>query len=326
MNLTPIDFNNPTHCEAMAGLWTGACGPALALSPRFVQYSTRPIKNIVQNGWFAWREGEPLGFVIASKLDVMTSDNDEAGPSDRGWISAIATLPETQRQGIGTTLLAWAEGWLADLGCHQIMLGANFRPFVPGLPMELGTESFFLRHGYAQADMVWDMAANLAKYSPPSILREVEGAVRPAQPGQEQALLAFLSQEFPGRWHNEFDQFVAEGGRISDYMLLWTERGITGFCRVTFEDSQRTVERFYPYQLPRPWGQLGPIGISQAERGMGFGASLLDAGLRRLHNNGINGCVIDWTTQVDFYAKFGFKQYRSYLQMVKSLKKPHSHS
>ncbi|MEZ4560001.1 MAG: hypothetical protein R2854_26760 [Caldilineaceae bacterium] len=34
----------------------------------------------------------------------------------------------------------------------------------------------------------------------------------------------------------------------------------------------------------------------------GQGAAVLDAGLRRLHNNGVNGCVIDWTDLVDFTA------------------------
>ena len=47
--------------------------------------------------------------------------------------------------------------------------------------------------------------------------------------------------------------------------------------------------------------------------------AVLDAGLRRLHNNGINGCVIDWTDLVEFYGKFGFTPYRKYVQLVKAL-------
>ena len=51
----------------------------------------------------------------------------------------------------------------------------------------------------------------------------------------------------------------------------------------------------------------------------GGGAALLDAGLRRLHDNGVNGCVIDWTTLIGFYGKFGFEQYREYAMMGRAL-------
>ena len=131
--------------------------------------------------------------------------------------------------------------------------------------------------------------------------------------------MAFLAREFAGRWHYSCQEFLDEGGRISDFMLLWTETGIEGFCQLTFEDSARPLERFYPYQLSRPWGQLGAIGVSEHLRGQGFGSALLDAGLRRLHSNGVNGCVIDWTTVVDFYAKFGFSKYRQYWSLMKAL-------
>ena len=62
------------------------------------------------------------------------------------------------------------------------------------------------------------------------------------------------------------------------------------------------------------------IGVSADRRGHGYGAALLDAGLRRLHDNGINGCVIDWTGLVDFYARFGFERYRSYTMLARSLR------
>jgi predicted N-acetyltransferase YhbS len=100
-------------------------------------------------------------------------------------------------------------------------------------------------------------------------------------------------------------------------MLLWTDRGVDGFCLLTFEDSAQPLERFYPYQLPRPWGQLGAVGVSVDRRGRGFGAALVDAGLRRLHDNGVNGCVIDWLVIEEFYAKFGFSKLRDYQQLYK---------
>jgi hypothetical protein len=46
---------------------------------------------------------------------------------------------------------------------------------------------------------------------------------------------------------------------------------------------------------------------------------LLDAGLRRLHNSGINGCVIDWTTLLGFYGKCGFRPYRKWAPLWRAL-------
>ncbi len=238
-----------------------------------------------------------------------------------GWIDALAVAQPFQRQGIGRELLTHATQWLAAQGCSGASVGGSLRPFVPGVPTELKSEGFFRRVGFVSAwedGLVWDVARDLSDYAAMPGLDRLPCAARPAGPGDRLALLGFLEREFPGRWFYECHEFLREGGRISDYMLLWTETGVQGACRLTFEDSAWPMERFYPYQLPRPWGQLGSIGIAAGERGRHFGLALLDGGLRRLHNNGVNGCIIDWTTLVDFYAKAGFQPHRSYRQMRQS--------
>jgi predicted N-acetyltransferase YhbS len=73
------------------------------------------------------------------------------------------------------------------------------------------------------------------------------------------------------------------------------------------------------HAFARPWGQLGPIGVSKDVRGKGYGGCLLDASLLHLHMRGIRGCVIDWTDLVNFYGKFGFKPYREYAMLGKEL-------
>jgi predicted N-acetyltransferase YhbS len=86
------------------------------------------------------------------------------------------------------------------------------------------------------------------------------------------------------------------------------------------EDSAWPIERHYMHRLPRPWGQLGPIGVSRDCRGKGYGTTLLDAGLRCLRDHGVRGCVIDWTGLLEFYARFGFEPYRKYVILLKQLK------
>jgi len=308
MNLIPLNTTEPTHIQAIVQVWNAACGPALPISERFVAYNVRPCAGGAQAGQMAIVDGAVVGFVLASLVDgepLVTA-------ADEGWIDALAVTPAAQRQGIGGALLGWAEHWLAEHGRTRSRLGGSLRPFTPGLPEELGGFDFFAQRGYTQSYMAYDMAANLATYASTSTVREVDAAARPAQRGQEDDLLGFLRREFPGRWRYEAEAHLRQGLRLSDYMLLWSERGVDGCCLLTFPDSAQPIERFYPYNLPKPWGQLGSIGISADCRGKGYGALLLDAGLRRLHNNGVNGCVIDWTGLVEFYGKFGFEVYRGY--------------
>jgi GNAT superfamily N-acetyltransferase len=319
VRLISFEPENDEQIELIAALWNSASNESMPISAGFVHFNTRPSTGVVQAGRITLDGHERLaGFVLASAHPQAPSPMS----SDGGWIDAIAVAPPFRRQGLGSELLAWAENWLRSQGCQRVSIGGSLRPFAPGAPIELKSEGFFLAQGYQPAwedGIVWDLARDLADYTPPSELDRLPCAARPAQPGQRQELLTFLETEFPGRWTYECKEFLQNGGRISDYMLLWTEEGVQGACRLTFEDSAGPLERFYPYDLRRPWGQLGSIGIAASARGRGFGLALLDAGLRRLHNNGINGCVIDWTTLLDFYGKVGFTPYRGYRQMKKEL-------
>ncbi len=221
-------------------------------------------------------------------------------------------------------MLEWAEQWLAEQGCTAVTLGSSIRPFTPGLPVELRSEEFFTKRGYANPpgeetrQTVWDVSVSLAGYAAAQRTRNRRRGA-PCPPRRRRRPLRLSAPRIPGRWRYEMEEYLHGGGRISDVMLLWTERGVDGFCQLTFEDSPRPMERYYPYSLPRPWGQLGPIGVSEDSRGRGYGAALLDAGLRRLHDNGVNGCVIDWTGLLDFYGKFGFTPYREYVRLIKRL-------
>jgi GNAT superfamily N-acetyltransferase len=323
MELRPFVFTDPAQIAATTALWNAACGPDLAITGRAMTYNTAAIPGGVQAGMIAIEAGGPAGFVLASALPHDPS----VSPPEAGWVDAIAVYPDFQRRGIGTALLGWAEGWLADQGCRKARLGGNIHPFAAGLPVQLGSEAFFARHGFAATsgrEHSWDVAHDLADYTtPPSALkatgRQFKPSARAARPGEEDALLAFLRREFPGRWRFEAECHLREGGRISDYVLLFSDRGVDGFCQLTYEDSRRPLDRFFPYNLPKPWGQLGSVGVSWDRHGQGYGAVMMDAALHHMRNQGIRGCVIDWTGIVDFYAKFGFKLYRQYWMAGKTL-------
>jgi GNAT superfamily N-acetyltransferase len=312
ITLQPCDPADSKRHASMVRLWDEACAGQLPLSPRVLTFNTEPTPNVKQAGCVALRGAELGGFVIASV-------DDEIQDRATGWIDVLAVAPAMQRQGMGRTLLAWAEQWLAAQGCTSVRLGGSLRPFTPGLPVELGTAPFFERHGYEATGEVCDMARRLSDYQPLRVAPTGHIAVEPVQSSQVQVLLAFLHTAFPERWAGECREYLRRGGQSSDYLALWVDGDIAGFCQVTFEDSVRPIERFFPGRLPRPWGQLGPIGIGGAWRGKGYGAFLLDAGLRYLRAKGVDGCVIDWTDLTAFYEQFGFAGYRRYVKLVKLL-------
>jgi beta-N-acetylhexosaminidase len=305
------------HAHA-ADLWTRACGEAFALSPHALAYNTRPCFGARQAGQFAMVNDARAGFVLAS---VLRNDPRAVSP-EHGWIDALVVAPEFQKRGIGRALLQWAETWLRAQGCASARLGGSLRTFAPGVPTELASADFFRAHGYAARGKnaeTWDLGLDLREYVSPAFLRARDATMRPARESDIAALHAFLEREFPGRWRYEFEQHLRDGARISDYMILLSERGIDACCLITLEDSQRPVERFYPSPLPRPWGQAGSIGVSADRRNAGCGSALLDAALQNLRARGVRGCIIDWTHLVAYYERFGFKPHRSYQMLVKEL-------
>ncbi len=316
MKTLEFDANNYSHVSAAISIWNRAYGDDLRITPRFLEYNLRTPRGVVQHGRLAMEHEQPVGFVLASAL----CDDPQTSPPDIGWIDALAVAPNAQRRGIGSMLLDRAEDWLRANDCTCFRLGGGLHPFFPGYPLELGNAAFFQTRGYVEragSREVWDVARDLSNYR--GAICQIAQHIRPAQFGEEDALLKFFTREFPNRWRFEFEEFLRARGRMSDYLILLTERGVDGFARLTFEDSERPIERFYMHPLPRRWGQLGPIGVSTEMRGKGLGSALLDAALCHLRDKGVRGCVIDWTDQVDFYAYFGFIPYRGCKMLVKSM-------
>ena len=317
---TLFPFTPAYHADAVR-IWNAASHPDYPITPHFLAYNVTPCTDEIIEGRVATLNSQPVGFVLAS---AVTDD-----PAiTLGWVSAIAVHPSAQRQGIGSELLAWAEGWLKEKNCKRIRLGGNLRPFLPGLPSPLGRGAggegalpFFNKRGFqspAHQPYEYDIARSLKDYQP-LYTKPAQAELLPMKPGQEPALLEFLTREYPGRWEFEAREFVKNGGRPGDFLLLWVNGAVQGFCRLTLTDSERPIERFYPQRLGQPWGQFGPLGLSKAVRGQGLGGYLIDAAAVHLKSLGVDGCVIDWTSLVELYGKFGFTVYNRYISLFKPI-------
>ncbi len=314
--LLSFDVDNSSDLADAALLWTEACRSAMALSAKAMQAMTRPCIDGAQAGQFARVNGQRMGFVLVSLLR-----HSDSGVM-QGWVDALVIAPEFQRRGIGRALLEWGEAWLREHACGRVRIGSSLRPFVPGAPIELGSTDFFRAQGYrANSDgaQVWDMGHDLSLYETPLFVREMDVVLRPATDADVPALRAFYVAEFPGRWLYDFELHLYDGARVGDYFLLESERGLEACCLMTFEDSSRPVERYYPTPLPRPWGQAGTIGVRADRRAVGYGSALLDAALLRLRAGGVRGCMIDWTDIGTYYERFGFRKHRAYDMLAKEL-------
>jgi len=304
-----IPFTSSFHGEAIR-IWNAANHHDYPINEHFLAYNVIPATGETIEGRVAIDNDEPVGFVLACAV----------GDSMLGWVSAIAVHPSAQHQGIGSELLHWAEDWLKEHGCKRIRIGGNLRPFLPGLPYVMHEYiMFFEKHGYqspVHQPYEYDIARSLKDYQ--TIYQKPAHAdLTPMNSGKEHLLLNFLHREYPGRWEFEAQEFVKNGGRVSDFLLLRVDGEVQGFCRLTLSDSERPIERFYPQRLSQPWGQYGPLGLSKAVRGQGLGGYLIDAAAVHMQSLGVDGCVIDWTSLVELYGKFGFKVYNQYISLFK---------
>jgi GNAT superfamily N-acetyltransferase len=316
IKLHPINKEDPQTLRILTHLWNAACGSEFAVTKDFFLYNLHPTTGGVQDGRIVYHGNTPVGFVLASAMPEVPL---KIYPVTPGWIDAIVVAPEAQYRGFGTQLLLWAEAWLAEQNVERIFVGGSMRPFMPGVPEAFThTQTFLTHRGYVDEGKEWDVARDLG--TGPSFTRyptEELAPIHPAAPEDTDAVREFFGRAFSGRWRFEVEEFLREGGHIADFLIFEQEEGVEGFCWITLEDSLRPLGRFYMHDLPRPWGQLGPIGVSEAVRNQGWGGRLLQAGLTYLADRGVRGCVIDWTRLLNFYGKFGFEPYHGYHMMVK---------
>ncbi len=100
--------------------------------------STAEVLRTTHRGWVCEDEGEIAGFAI--------------GDGTTGELSVIAVLPQYERRGIGSQLLAEVETWMASVGREEFWLWTWPDP-------KKRAYSFYLNRGWrvseAKADIVY---------------------------------------------------------------------------------------------------------------------------------------------------------------------------
>jgi len=104
-----VTYDNQDHCDEVVSLWKKVFGDQAAhIAPDFVVDKESEAKEGLI---FVALSGQLLVGTIMAGYD-----------GNRGWIYALGVLPDYQRQGIGSSLLAFVEKKLSALGCRKINL------------------------------------------------------------------------------------------------------------------------------------------------------------------------------------------------------------
>ena len=303
---------------ALADLWNASMADDMPTSTRLLAWAldAQPPRSVAV--WLAWQNGQPVGFALASHL----------GEAGIGWVDALAVPARANRAAVRTALLAAVALWLQGAGCVAMQIGGGPRSLMRGILQSSPRAAFFVSRGYADAGSVADMSADLARYAPPADAPAFAGVVRPPHAHDRDEVNAFLAN--PAALCNipmDVDADTAalllltvtlRDGRFADLMLLWSARGLEGLSLLLFADSATPLDLAYPYTLPRPWSAIGPL-LVRADSAAGAAGMLLDAAMRRLHNNGANSCVAMGVRERALYAAYGFEPVRTWSVFVKRL-------
>lgn len=300
-------------------LWNRALGTDFPMRPDLLAANLWGEPNFDPEGSRAvMRDGRMIGLIALKRRQVAMGNQ----PADqKGWISALVVDPAEQGKGLGSALLDEALTHLRRFSAEPVGIGSDPSHFFPGIPFGCRPAlDWFTRRGAIPGSPACDLATlEMASFEHPeaaqqAFSREPGVEYRPLAEGEQEALQAFMRQEFPGRWAWEIDRHLEERGNLEDVMLALDGGQIVGFARIHGPWSARFGPGIYWAPLfPGAHGGMGPIGVGAAQRGRGIGLGLLSSAIATLRDRGAQSAVIDWTQLVQFYGIVGFRPWKWYI-------------
>lgn len=303
--------------EMIVTFWNQNIGDRFPLRKELWLQNSIHEKNVLHNASVAVIEnGEVIGVIVSKKyqgsLPVL--------PTNIGWIQCLLVSEKRRNQGIGTKLLNIAEQAFKKESLEEVRLGRDPYHYFPGIPSE-DEEAirYFQKRGYQNGSIEIDL------------YRDVRGAelyqltnsanhFRILEKQDLPLLLSFLKRSFPGRWHYEAHEYIQVGGTGREFLGLFIEGDLKGFCRINDSSSPMIAQNVYwSPLLDGPTGGIGPLGIDRSVRGRHFGLDIVKAAANELIERGMHHLIIDWTQLEQFYGKLLFQPWKKYQSMTKNI-------
>jgi len=258
----------------------------------------------------AEENGELVGFAYGTKR--IAQDEVVGLQTNMAWIVAMGVAPQHRRKKYGTELVRALE---AALNVQKIELGAyatNY--FFPGVDEKhyAGGIDFFKSLGYAASHTSVSMDLNLRDYQTPqkyldkkAKLEESGYIFRSLLLNDTLPALEFLRKEFPA-WLPAVRENILRGRGEETIQLAISPQGkVVGFAMRAMDGTD---------------GRFGPFGVCQSQQGTGLGGVLFHNLISDMIKRRIFYTWFLWTSgrNLDIYATWGMKIYRTYMMMEKS--------
>lgn len=311
----------------MVHLWNQEWSQAYPMRERLLRQNVFGDRNLLADG--SWMAVDPatarlLGF-ITTKL-WQDRESGMAFANDTGWIQSLIVDREARGRGIGGELLARAESALQERHVAQIVLGNDFhKRFFPGIPTENpAAKQWFERRGYSGSELSYDL---LNEYEDAEAAEwpKTDGVTfRLARHDDRERFIDFMKRCFPGRWEYQVREYWKLGGTGREFVVLVNDKSeIIGFCRLNDEQSPLLAQNIYWAPLfAESLGGIGPLGIDERFRGHRYGLSIVQAAVAALRERGVRRIVIDTTPYLDFYGKLGYRSWKSYWRLQRTVETP----
>ncbi|MBU3227341.1 GNAT family N-acetyltransferase [Clostridium algidicarnis] len=256
-----------------------------------------------------------IGFLLATKRKFPYL---ERGLEEtRGWINVMFVDQDYQRQGIGESLVKYAEVKLKSMGTETVTLGA-YSPnyFFPGVDKDAysGSMKFFDKMGYEAGEESYSMCKDLHGYK---LGEETLDKLSKAQEAgfyfanfeykYALELLEFLKTEFGGGWkRNALISMQNDTAENCILLVLNCEQKIVGFCMRMIDGNPM---------------RFGPIGVKGEVRNFGIGGILFDIMQLEMEKRGIYHLYFISTDKPGrrFYERHGVKVFRTYVDYEKRI-------
>jgi GNAT superfamily N-acetyltransferase len=239
--------------------------------------------------------------------------------ADTAWITWIFVEPAVRNQGVGRRLMNAALDAVESQGVKTVHIGKDMNNLFCGVADVFESDGFFRTMGFVSQDTSYDMHRHVIGADPLPLRKQMDYEVRLSTPADEAAGKDFFHRVFPGRWEEEYLEYLARGNTGKEFVFLFDGPKVIAFCRINHNrQSDNMYNTLFDASFETLYG-VGPLGVDPDYRGLSLGFDVTAYAINEAIALGASDIIIDWTSLVDLYRKFGFEIWHAYTSFTKTL-------